>query len=113
MNAKIRPIMDEYIQKLKTIYKDALQSVILYGSYARGDEAESSDIDVLILVNIDEQSLRAKNEALVCMTYDFNMEHGTDIEPIAESVKTYHYWLGAHPFYQNVRREGVVLYDAA
>ncbi len=113
MNTKMQPLMEAYIQKLKTIYQDKLQSVILYGSYARGEEAETSDIDILVLVNSDEDGLRAKNEALVFMTYDFNMEHGTDIEPIAESVKTFQYWIDAHPFYQNVRREGVILYDAA
>ena len=84
------------------------------GGWCTLDERTSArDLDILVLVNSDEDGLRAKNEALVYMTYDFNMEHGTDIEPIAESVKTFHDWIDAHPFYQNVRREGVILYDAA
>ena len=113
MNALLQPLMEAYIQKLKTIYPDILQPVILYGSYARGDEVETSDIDVLVLVNSDEDRLRAKNEALVYMTYDFNMEHGTDVEPMAESLKMFHYWIDTHTFYQNVRCEGVIFYDAA
>ncbi len=113
MNTKMQPLLEAYIQKLKTIYQDTLQSVILYGSYARGEASAMSDIDIMILVNSDEDDIRAKNKALVYMTYDFNMEHDLDIQPIAESVATYRYWIGAHPFYQNVNREGVILYDAA
>ena len=113
MNTKLQPLLEAYIQKLKAIYQDTLQSVILYGSYARGEASAMSDIDIMILVNSDDDGIRAKNEALIYMTYDFNMEHDLDIQPIAESVATYRYWIGAHPFYQNVNREGVILYDAA
>ena len=113
MNTKLQPLLEAYIQKLKAIYQDTLQSVILYGSYARGEASTMSDVDIMILVNSDDEGIRAKNEALIYMTYDFNMDHDLDIQPIAESVATYHYWIGAHPFYQNVNREGVILYAAA
>ena len=113
MNTQLRMLIEAYIDNLKAIYQDTLQSVILYGSYARGEASAMSDIDIMILVNSDDDGIRAKNEALIYMTYDFNMEHDLDIQPIAESVATYHYWIGAHPFYQNVKREGVILYDAA
>ena len=113
MNTQLRMLIEAYIDNLKAIYQDTLQSVILYGSYARGEASAMSDIDIMILVNSDDDGIRAKNEALIYMTYDFNMEHDLDIQPIAESVATYHYWIGAHPFYQNVNREGVILYDAA
>ncbi len=113
MNTKMQPLLEAYVQKLKTIYQDKLQSVILYGSYARGEASAMSDIDIMILVNSDDDGIRAKNEALIYMTYDFNVDHDLDIQPIAESVATYRYWIDAHPFYQNVNREGVILYDAA
>jgi len=44
----IRPILDEVKQYLQEIYGDNLTRVILYGSYARGDNEPDSDIDILI-----------------------------------------------------------------
>ena len=42
---RIRPALMTFIEQLKPIYGDALKSVILFGSYARGEERDGSDID--------------------------------------------------------------------
>ena len=44
----IQPILDEVKQYLREIYGDNLKRIILYGSYARGDNELDSDIDILI-----------------------------------------------------------------
>lgn len=36
MPKQIRTALNQYVRKIKEIYGDALQKVILYGSYARG-----------------------------------------------------------------------------
>jgi predicted nucleotidyltransferase len=43
-------ILSKTINKFQDIFKDALRDVILYGSYARGDYDEESDIDIVALV---------------------------------------------------------------
>ena len=113
MKAQLKEILGAYIEKLKAIYRHELSAVILYGSYARDDYTEQSDIDMMILLDADEKSVRQRNESLVFMTYDFNMEHDVDIQPVAERKAFFDYWTEAHPFYKNVKREGVVLYHAA
>ena len=47
------------------------------------------------------------------MTYDFNMDHDVDIKPIAKYDEHFRHWLKAYPFYANVEREGIKLYEAA
>jgi predicted nucleotidyltransferase len=47
---KINSILGEVREELKKIYSDRLKAVILFGSYARGDHADGSDIDLAILV---------------------------------------------------------------
>lgn len=37
----------QYVELLSKIYGDHLKTVILYGSYARGDYTEDSDIDIM------------------------------------------------------------------
>lgn len=113
MEDKLRSILSHYVKKIKEIYSNNLAKVILYGSYARGDYTSDSDIDLMILINADTETVKAKNEELIFMTYDFNTEFGLDIQPFARSKEFFDYWVDAHPFYKNVNKEGVILYEAA
>jgi type I restriction enzyme S subunit len=47
---RIRKLMKELKEGLVRIYGDRLKDVYLYGSYARGDYREGSDVDVMILL---------------------------------------------------------------
>ena len=50
----------ELSRKLKEKFKDKIEEIIVFGSYARGDFNEDSDIDILIIVNDDkiEENIR-------------------------------------------------------
>lgn len=72
---KSKPIMPT-LEKLKAVisayYNQRLQNIILYGSYARGDFNEQSDIDILVVINqmqseMDEIEILAelKNDILI------------------------------------------------
>ena len=50
--------------KAKEIASDKLVKVILYGSYARGDYEEWSDIDVMVLVNGDDHTTKLFEQEL-------------------------------------------------
>ncbi len=52
MSYSMKELLDKYIAEIKKIYGTHLQEVILYGSYARGDFKEDSDIDIMILLDI-------------------------------------------------------------
>ena len=113
MNDKVKKLTLKYIEKLKEMYKDKLCKIILYGSYARGDYKEESDVDLMILLNTDEAETRNKVKEVVFTTYDFNMDNDIDIEPVVESVAFFNTWNDVHPFYRNVKKEGIILYEAA
>ena len=46
-------ILCEFRNKTKSIMGDSLKQMILYGSYARGDYNEKSDIDIMFIVTLD------------------------------------------------------------
>jgi predicted nucleotidyltransferase len=48
--AHIRKLMQELKEGLVRIYGDKLKAVYLYGSYARRDYRQGSDVDVMILL---------------------------------------------------------------
>ena len=113
MPQTMQNLMEQYISEIKKIYGPHLQSIILYGSYARGDFKQDSDIDIMILLDISDLELKVYSQKLFYMTYDFNLDNDLDIKPIAKSEAHFKKWAENYPFYANIRNEGVVLYGAA
>lgn len=61
-------IMNRYIAGVLKIYGPHLKSVILYGSYARGDYNADSDIDIMILLDISDIELKKYSDNLSDLT---------------------------------------------
>ena len=111
--AEMQFYLDKYILELKKIYKDDLEKVILYGSYARGDYTEDSDVDIMILLRMSDMEIKGYRELLSELTYNFNTSYDIDIKPIAKSKDEFTKWVKVYPFYANIEREGVELFGAA
>ena len=112
--------MKEYAQlKLKDHEKRALQELkkkllhkfpdaelVLYGSRARGDYGELSDIDVLILLPLDVDN--KLKEEIIGVAFDIELEHGVVFGLL---IKSRNFWNSslakAMPIHWNVDREGV------
>lgn len=61
MSNRIKNILEEYVKGLLKIIDKDLKQVILYGSYARGEQdknGEISDIDIMILVDLSEDRIK-------------------------------------------------------
>jgi predicted nucleotidyltransferase len=92
--------------KLEEISPNA--TVILYGSEARGDAREDSDIDLLILLDKESLSLKEK-QAITFPLYDIEFESGVIISPKVFAKKFWDEKLSITPFYHNVMKEGIIL----
>lgn len=112
MPNQIRDLLKQYVNKIRQIYGDDLKTVILYGSYARGDFTPFSDIDIMILVDTTENVIKEKGYVLSDITFEFNLDCDIQIMPIVEEINHFQYWLQANPFYKNIQNEGVSLYAA-
>ncbi len=47
---ELSQILDRMIIVYKNVYKDAIEGIYLYGSYARNDYTPESDIDIVAIV---------------------------------------------------------------
>ena len=108
----VNNLLEQYVEEIKRIYGINLQKVILYGSYARGDYTQDSDIDIMILVNMSDEEISGKRHELSDTTFDYNFDYNIQIMPIVKNMGHFNRWLGAYPFYNNVQNEGVELYAA-
>jgi predicted nucleotidyltransferase len=87
-----------------------LDKVILYGSYARGDFDEESDIDVMIVVDMDENELYAYEALFTEFSSDASLENEVLIVPFLCSKERFDTQAEYVPFIQNVNKEGRVVY---
>ena len=115
----------ELKEKIKEKYPEA--EIILYGSKARGDYNENSDIDIMIIIKDNHQinksisfeelenlyflpvDKKVKNEILgiltdiqvkYCVSIDFQVKNKSYIETNLAGVV---------PLYKNIRKEGIEL----
>ena len=113
MSTNTKILLEQYTEILQKIYGDHLRRVILYGSYARGDYTKDSDIDIMILLDMSDMDIKQYRHDLSGETFEFNMDHDLDIKPIAKSEIHFQKWVDVYPFYTNVMKEGVKLFEAA
>ncbi len=100
----------EILSRIKKIINNTepLATVILFGSFARGDNKKYSDIDILILVDQDKISY-SDEKRIKYPLYDLEFDTGKVISPIVMSRKDWETRHSITPFYKNLKREGVLL----
>lgn len=101
---RVREIVRRYRDGLQGLLGARLKGVVLYGSHARGDASEGSDIDVLCILSgeFDYGEMMEKTSEL---TARMCLEHEVLISRVFVSELDYR--TRQLPFFANVRREGV------
>lgn len=102
-----RKILLEIKKKAKEILPSGMR-LILFGSQARGDSGPESDWDLLLISDKEGLSSSQEND----YTYPFvklGWDLDIDINPIIYSEKSWEE-RSITPFYQNVAKEGIVLW---
>lgn len=112
VDMEVNVILANYIEIIKQIYGSNLEKIILFGSYARGDNKTGSDIDIMILVNISDVEAKEFQKRLFDETYDFNMDNDVEINPMTHSKELFYKWVDNYPLFSNIEKEGVVLYES-
>ena len=96
-------VLDELARGLRDIYGPRLIALYLYGSRARRDAEEDSDIDVAMVLD-DCGPADLERERFSRFRADLCMRHGVVISLTPVSQSAWHSALG--PFLRNVHREG-------
>lgn len=107
----ISKIINEFMIEVNNILGSRVKEIILYGSYARGDYNKDSDIDIMILTDLEDKEIYEYFVKISDTAYDIEERNNFDIKisPLIKNIDKFNYWLETLPFYTNVKREGVVL----
>lgn len=102
---------EDLVRGLRLIFGDDIQMIILYGSVARNEATEESDIDIAIIMRKDMGEVEKKQFIRWSAEMDIQYNRVFSIVDIRE--EQLEKWGEILPFYKNVREEGVVLWKAA
>ena len=101
-----RGIINQLSESISALFPQEQPDVILFGSYARNDAEDGSDIDVLYLIDAPRQTIAEKNWQIGAAAADLLMEHGIVVSPIVENRAYFHRNAETLPFFRNIQREG-------
>ena len=103
---EIRDIVDEIKKVLIRKYKNGIKQVLVYGSFARGEATEASDIDMVVII---DDSLNAENveKELSDFLFDILLERKELISVFAIPESIYENYNS--PFILNTKAEGIII----
>ena len=85
--SELQIILTEIAKTAKDTFGTHLDSVILYGSYARGDYTPESDVDIMILVRgIAPEELWKYRSALTSKSSELGLEYDLVIVPLVKDA---------------------------
>ena len=93
-------------EELKNVLGDSIEKIILYGSQARGDSRDDSDIDVLIVLKNDFKygTMLRKTSRIIAR---LSLENDVVISRVFASRQQYEQ--SKMPFLMNIRRDGIAI----
>ena len=104
MTEPIRILLAELGASLQATYGTRLRGVFLYGSYARGEEDDESDIDVLVVLD-ELKRYGAEIERTSRAVAEISLKYGVSISRTFVRETDWHH--GQTPFLANLREDAV------
>ena len=107
MLVKHKETIDQLKQRLLTELGNKINSIILYGSVARNEAQEESDIDILLIIENEDIC-----DSILEMSCEIDLENGTATSHVYMTPGRLNRYINlGSPFIESVITEGITLYD--
>lgn len=107
---ELQKMLHEIKSASEQLYGNKLNRIILFGSYARGNHTDESDIDVLIILNCDAGEIKRLRGRTAEMASNISLEHEVFLSVLLRDKKHFEEYRDFLPLYKNIVKEGVVVY---
>ena len=110
LKCELNTVLDDVRGRMFEIYGDKIDKILLFGSYARGDYNEESDIDIMVLVKCGDDEIKKLRERFISAGSDLDLEYNIYISIMVFNLDYFNYWKDVMPLFRNVVKEGVGIY---
>jgi predicted nucleotidyltransferase len=100
-------IVSLFKSNLEQLYGTRLSRLVLFGSYARGEETEESDIDFLVVLKDKNISVFSEIEKINNKIYNIVLESGKIISFVPTTEDKFE--KSSNYFYGRIKQEGITL----
>jgi predicted nucleotidyltransferase len=105
----LNEITNKVVIAAQTSLGSKLDKVILYGSYARGDFNDDSDIDIIVLADIPCKDRGYERNKIRTILGSIDLDYNVILTLKIIDRETFYTFLPVEPFFSNVMKDGVVL----
>lgn len=102
----------EVPELVKKLMKEDLVEIVLYGSCARGDYTEDSDIDIALITKSDRVEAQKYTGDLAVIATELAMRYFAIVNFVCLPYKEFLEKKGWYAYFKNIEREGEVLYGS-
>lgn len=106
-----RSQLDNITEQLVSIYRNAygnaIVSILLYGSYARNEESNQSDVDIVAIVKGNREELQKKLRIVWEESADIGLENDVVVSPAVVPFDEFERYRTSLPYYMNIEKEGI------
>ena len=100
-------IFKEAVEACSIALDGKVKNAWLYGSYARADFHDESDIDILLTADMTAEELKKYRHAVSVINSDLSMEHDVTVSVTLKPLEQFTRYADTLPYYRNVLREGI------
>ena len=108
---RLKKLLHELKNELEKVFGEKLKKVIVYGSYARGESDEGSDLDIMVLVDMNEKEIKNERDKVLDLTVDLTTRYGVVLSIIENNYDYFYDWAEVLPFFANIEKEGKNIYE--
>ncbi|MDR2692729.1 MAG: nucleotidyltransferase domain-containing protein [Chitinispirillales bacterium] len=106
----LNQITEKVCTAAKEALGDKLEKVILFGSYARGNYDDESDIDIMVLADIVPEDADKTRDRIHDLAGDHDFQYDVVTSLCIVCSDCFYKYLNVLPFYINVQKYGIELY---
>lgn len=106
---QLNKITSQIVEAYRDIYGQAIKNIVMYGSFARGDFDDESDIDFAAIVEGERQELQKQLEKVWDKASDIGLEYDAVVSPVVIPNDEFIQYKDKLPYYQNIDKEGIIV----